>query len=106
MSDEQKARENEVFDQDLSIEDLDAAAGGDCGTFARALGNGERDSDEDNCVKDHFRNIYGGGGFPNCAATVGDGSQCDANDACWSSAVAYRGMVGGCTLNDCKKAWR
>ncbi len=28
MSDEQKAREDEVFDQELSMDDLDAAAGG------------------------------------------------------------------------------
>lgn len=29
MSDEQKAREDEVFDQEISLDDLDAAAGGD-----------------------------------------------------------------------------
>lgn len=28
MSDEQKAQENEVFEQELSVDDLDAAAGG------------------------------------------------------------------------------
>ncbi len=29
MSDEQKARADEVFDQEISLDDLDAAAGGD-----------------------------------------------------------------------------
>ena len=107
MSDDQKAREEEVFDQELSLDELDAAAGGthdDCGGIGRSLGcrNGYvvRDSDQNNCTKDHYRQIYGGGGFPNCAATVEDGSWCGTNDACYDKAVEYQGRT------DCKKAWR
>ena len=44
--------------------------------------------------------MYGGGSFPNCAATVEDGSWCKRNDACHDKAVDYRGM------GSCKKAWR
>ena len=81
MSEEQRAREEEVFGQELSLDELDVATGGarnDCGGTARSLGcpfgHVVRDSNQDNCTNDHYRNIYGGGGFPNCAATVGDGS--------------------------------
>lgn len=47
MSEGQKAREEEVFSQELSADDLDAAAGGDCGNFARALGMGTEDADSE-----------------------------------------------------------
>ena len=82
MSEERKAKENEVFDQELSVEDLDAAAGG--------AGSGEEDPN--NCIVCDKRNIYGGNGFPNCAATVEDDSWCGDNDACLMSAVDYQGM--------------
>ena len=61
--------------------------------------NQQRDDDPDNCVENNKRNIYVPK-FPNCAATVGDGSWCGTNDACYSDAVDYQGMV------DCSKAWR
>ena len=102
MSEGQKAREEEVFSQELSADDFDAAAGGDCGNFARALGMGTEDADSENCVKDHKRNIYGGNGFPNCAATVEDGSWCGDNDACLKSAVLYRSSM---VDPNCVKAW-
>lgn len=98
MSDEQKKKEEEVFDQPVSEEDLGAVSGG-------------RDADEDNCVVSFSRDIYGGGGFPNCAATVEEGSWCWDNDACNESAVVYRGMHAYVTRPDgskkynCEKAW-
>ena len=97
------AREDEVFTQDLSLEDLDAVGGGDCGATARAFGGDPSDVLDDdlrNCTNDHYRPIYGGGGFPNCAATVGDGSWCGTNDACNKNAVEYYGK------KDCGKARR
>ncbi len=104
MSDEQKAREDEVFDQELSLDDLDAAAGGiDCGDLSRILPwqlDDQWDADKDNCTRDHYRQVYGGSGFPNCAATVEDGSWCGTNDACKKNAIEYKGM------GDCSKAWR
>ena len=38
--------------------------------------------------------------FPNCAATVGDGSWCGSNDACYTSSIRYTGM------KSCSKAWK
>lgn len=107
MSDDQKAREEEVFDQELSLDELDAAAGGGdadgLAEFFDALGKvlsgGKKDADTNNCTHHDYRQIYGGGGFPNCA-TVEDGSRCERNDACYSTAVDYQGMT------DCAKAWR
>ena len=105
MSDEQKAREEEVFDQGLSLDDLDAAAGGNesagwVGGLYHALSGGPKDEDRNNCVNHDYRQIYGGGGFPHCAATVEDGSHCANNDACYSTAVEYHP-----SLTDRKKAW-
>jgi hypothetical protein len=122
MSDEQKSAEDEVFDQELSIDDLDAVAGGvDAAPLyaegaLKALSSGlsglsarlnvKQDPDKwktDNsnfCSSYDIRLIYGGGGFPNCAATVEDGSWCHKSDACVTIAVDYKGMI------DCSKAWR
>ena len=71
----------------LFSEELDTVSGGD------------QDDDLKNCVRYSERNIYLGG-FPNCAATVEDGSWCDSNDAC------YHSMVGYYILTECNKAWR
>ena len=58
------------------------------------------DKDANNCVDAVFRWIYKPS-FPNCAATVEDGSHCRDNDACYgTNAIQYRG------LTDCIKAWR
>lgn len=103
MSGEEKRREDEVFGQALSVEDLDAASGG--AATAEELDQAR----EDNCVQIDYRLIYGGGGFPNCAATVEDGSMCHRNDACYSNAVRYADVS---RWNDfakddlCAKAWR
>ena len=80
-------KEDEVLAQPLSPEELEAVSGGD------------QDADLKNCVRYSERNIYLGG-FPNCAATVEDGSWCDSNDAC------YHSMVGYYILTECNKAWR
>ena len=81
-------QENEVLEQELSPDEMEAAAGGDDftkdGCDACAL----------YCSKYHYRPIYAG-----CAATVEDGSLCNTNDACWSMAVQYSEM------KDCQKAW-
>ena len=86
---ENDPKENE---QELSTEDLDAVAGGDTGP------------EDQNCVRQHYRNIYKGN-FPNCAATVGDGSHCGTNDACYNDAIVYTGMEN-CSISDCRKAWK
>ena len=91
MSENEKAKENEVFDQHLSLDDLDAAAGG---SFFQTA-----DRDSENCTETEHRPIYGGKGFPNCAATVEDGSWCGTNDACRVDAIVYRDM------GSCAKAW-
>ena len=89
-------KEREVFEQAISVEELEAVTGADKGNYY-------------NCVKENLRTITGryweGGilyntGFPNCAATVEDGSLCNDNDACYSCAVVYQDM------KECSKAWR
>lgn len=102
MTNEQKQREDEVFDQALSVEDLDAVSGGTNEEDRQA-------ASIENCVELDRRLIYGGGGFPNCAATVEDGSMCHRNDACYTYAVRYADVS---RWNDfakddlCAKAWR
>lgn len=114
MSDEQKVRENKVFDLELWLDDLNAVAGGgvleDLGAAikpeaAKAVGVilealSVPDEDQSNCTKYQKRSMYGGSGFPNCAATVEDGSHCCTNDTCYNVAIDYQG------LTDCSKAWR
>lgn len=79
-------KEDNVLSQELSPDELEAVAGGD------------QDEDLKNCVRYSERNIYLGG-FPNCAATVEDGSFCGSNDACYHSMVSYYILV------ECQKAW-
>ncbi len=62
-----KGKEEAVFTQDLSSEEMESVSGG------RRL------------------NIYDGG-FPNCAATVESGSWCGSNDACHTWSIIYVGM--------------
>ena len=100
MSDEQKQREAEVFGQEVSVSDLDAISGGNMDTDLEYSSN-RKDSDESNCVQKHKRPIYGGGGFPNCAATVEDGSFCYRNDACYDDAIHYIGIT---SVHGCHKA--
>ena len=79
-------KEDEVLAQPLSPDELEAVSGGD------------QDDDRTNCVRYSERNIYLGG-FPNCAATVEEGSFCGSNDACYHSMVCYY------ILQECNKAW-
>ena len=89
-----EGREEKVFRQEVSPEELENVAGGNA--FSG------RDSDQSNCHDDHFRKIYGANGrsFANCAATVGDGSNCWDNDGCKKDAVVYADM------KSCSRAWR
>lgn len=87
MSKTEKLNEEQVFKQEVSDDELEAVAGGAPGT-----------GDKNNCNNAHRRDIYGGAGFPNCAATVEDGSLCNTNDACLYLSVRYKGMT------DCTKA--
>lgn len=92
-------QEKKILSQELSGEDLAEVSGG-------------WDVYNDDCKNNHNRQMYmktefiGEGVshsvpyFPNCAATVEDGSWCWSNDACLEEAVVYVGM------NSCTKAWR
>ena len=91
-NEENEKKKEEILDQEIELDELDSVVGG-----VRRY-PGSRSNDE-NCTQTHKRSIYEGG-FANCAATVEDGSWCETNDACLSSAVKYQGM------NDCSKAWR
>ncbi len=82
-------KEKEVFKQEISLAELDEVNGGRI-----PLRRGGKEG-----AHIVHRNIYEGS-FPNCAATVGDGSWCMSNDACLEVQVQYTGM------NDCSKAWR
>ena len=85
-------KEKEVFSRKVSEEELADVSGGK-----------ERAK---NCDDVWEREIYGGSGFPNCAATVEDGSFCKIdNDACHDYAIQYTDMKG-CWFNDCHIAWK
>jgi hypothetical protein len=90
MSHPEKKNEEEVFLQSADDDELNGVAGG---------GGKEPSEQGDSCIESHFRDIYGGSGFPNCAASVEDGSFCDTNDACYRLAVEYLGR------KSCPKAW-
>ena len=77
--------EKEVFVQEVSDEEMEAVAGGE-------------EKNSDGCVKSLFRDISNPS-FPNCAATVEDGSECFSNDACVADAVRYYDMTY------CFRAW-
>jgi hypothetical protein len=101
----EKKKEEGVFGQELSMDELDAAAGGGSDSMAEQVGSIlSHDDDENDCTESLRRDIYGGSGFANCAATVENGSKCGSNDACYSAAVVYQGM--DCSVFDCTKAWR
>lgn len=91
MSEEQRARENDIFAQELSLDDLEAAAGG-----VVIIAQGSSESDINNCVMEEVRNLYGGNGFPNCANTVSNSGECDENDACYHCAIVYEGRGPQC----------
>ncbi len=78
-----------VLRQELSSEELAGVGGGWCENIT-----------DDACSRSHFHNIYEPGPFPDCHATVEDGSWCWNSDACYSDAIEYVGM------KKCKKAWK
>lgn len=98
MSEEEKAHENEVFDQKLDVEELDAVSGGDMWPFIY----GEKDSNKQYCTQFEHRPMYGpdGNQFPHCAATVEKDSGCCRNDGCYKWTVVYVGM-----RTECGRAW-
>ena len=92
---ENNPKEKDVFEQEISPDDLNAVAGGS-EIVDPAWDN--------NCTKQHYRDIYEGG-FANCANTVENGSHCGNSDACYNDAIVYKGMKTGCSFADCHKAW-
>ena len=99
--------EDAVLGQELSTDEMEKAAGGGaCPQGQNVVTSPINDvhkcslTQQANCVLEEHRSIYNGS-FPNCAATVEDGSWCSSNDACHTSnAIRYTGM------NDCSKAWK
>ena len=100
---EQNKKKN-VFESEVSSEELEAVSGGKvwCNKTVHLTCTWAHVdlAYPDNCKVSDRRNIYGGNGFPNCAATVNDGSHCDENDACYSYAIDYQNM------RECHKAWK
>ena len=88
MSKTEKLNKEQVFKQEVSDDELEAVAGG--------KGSGGE------CNRNQARDIYKGG-FPNCAATVEEGSWCSSNDACITDAVRYWEMKN---MVECNKAHR
>ncbi len=70
--------EEAVFSQELSADEMEAAAGG-----------------ADECVQMESRDFY----FVGCAATVEADSWCNMSDACYAFAVHYIRMI------ECSRAW-
>ena len=90
--------EKEVFNQIVDDDELEETVGG--AGLSGAIPPGQKDADTSNCTNCDIRNIYRGGGFPNCANTVEEGSWCSQNDACVTNAVSYKRM------QQCDKSWR
>ena len=88
--------EDEVFNQELSQEELENVAGGK-GLANRVLRRVEGPRGQ-GCYRQDRRDIYDGA-FPNCAATVEDDSFCWTNDACVKNEVKYTNM------NSCFRVW-
>ena len=99
--------EDAVLGQELSVDEMEAAAGGNAcpqgqNVVTSPVNDGNRCSltQQANCYHEEKRSIYSGG-FPNCAATVEDGSWCSTNDACHTSNV-----IRYASMKDCTKAWK
>lgn len=113
LEDVKKSREEAVFVQEVSDDELEAVAGGQepWEDYACAQSYFRDAVHINNCINLQNRQIYLDYWneethnwelrkiFPNCANTVEDGSWCDTNDACVFNAVKYLGNV------DCNKAW-
>ena len=88
--------EDAVLGQELSVDEMDEAAGG--GACPHQQHKDIYNANQ--CTSAIKRWIYKRK-FPNCAATVEEGSWCGSNDACYSSnAVSYTGM------DKCNRAWK
>jgi hypothetical protein len=83
MSKTEKLNEEQIFMQEVDDGELKTVTGGE------VCENGQWFEKDRNCTKMETRRIYGGKGFPNCAATVEEGSWCGYNDACTWKAVVY-----------------
>ena len=85
--------EEEVFSQEVSAEELSYVAGGKSypGLCDSAVNI--------NCARSNYYRIYDNS-FPNCNATVEDGSWCYESDACYGNAITY------VDLKECAKAWK
>ena len=89
--------ENDLNDKELK--EASAGANNDGTHRCQVAMQCSYDENSNKCVVAVFRWINDPD-FPNCAATVQDGSHCMDNDACFGiNAVKYRGM------HDCSKAW-
>lgn len=100
MSDQEK----EILAQEADDEALEEVTGG-FSLFGWCDGGHSYDPNvercDGDCVQTHKRSIYlKFDAFPNCAATVEDGSWCHENDACVTDAVYYYNM------KECAKAWK
>ena len=89
-------KEDQVFAQELSSEDLVAATGG-----ART---GCWSGNETTCLVQQTRQMYydrynPSAKFPNCAKTAEKDSWCTQSDACIYGAILYLG------LNQCQVSW-
>ena len=99
MSKTEKLNEEQVFKQEIADDELETVAGGGENKGLCGAASYGKDTKYD-CTGLHKRDIYKGG-FPNCAATVEEGSWCKTNDACNARQVVYVGM----SFFDCRKAW-
>ena len=89
-----KKKESAGFAQKVDENELRETAGGQENVLC---GMGVMDV----CMDNLYRPIHEDPpGFPNCAATVENGSWCSSNDACYSDAVRYY------PLWECSKAWK
>ena len=89
--------EDKVFSQKVSEDELNSISAGFCGDSSGGCSWWAYDQHE-HCTEVYHRHIYEGE-FPNCAATVEDGSWCGSNDACYGDEVIYVDM------EHCGKAW-
>ncbi|MBR1876952.1 MAG: hypothetical protein IJ805_07585 [Lachnospiraceae bacterium] len=79
-------KEEEVFSQKVSDDELSKVAGGN-------------NAGDEPCIQNTYRDIHNDG----CATTVGDGSWCSTNDACVVNAIMYYNMEN-CHWSNCRKA--
>ena len=107
MAEDLAREEMDVLDQEISMEELNAVAGGHGAFIPRSESNCGSAKVEYvsnfsyTCMYSHKRHFTepNSGRKPNCAATVESNSWCSENDACYDDAINYQGM------DHCAKAW-